>query len=272
MKLTIVGSGDAFGSGGRLQTCFHVAVRGEEFLIDCGATALIGMQQLGLDPDRVSTIFISHLHGDHFAGLVWWLLHAHYVTQRTAPLTIAGPAGIAQRFAAAAEALFPKSTEIERQFDMKFVEYAERVPLDIGSVRVTPFEVCHPSGAPPYALRIESDGKVLSFSGDTKWVDSLLPAANGADLFITECFGFSEQVGLPHDLARHRAEYRQAWRAARAADAHGPRDAGQPSACRGTRASCLPRTACRSTSELRCRFTPRPRIGNFIETNYANAA
>ena len=53
------------------------------------------------------------LHGDHFAGLVWWLLHAHYVTQRTAPLTIAGPAGIAQRFAAAAEALFPKSMEIE---------------------------------------------------------------------------------------------------------------------------------------------------------------
>jgi ribonuclease BN (tRNA processing enzyme) len=49
------------------------------------------MQQLGLDPDRVSTIFISHLHGDHFAGLVWWLLYAHYVTKRTAPVTITGP-------------------------------------------------------------------------------------------------------------------------------------------------------------------------------------
>ena len=195
MKLTIVGSGDAFGSGGRLQTCFHVAVPGEEFLIDCGATALIGMQQLGLDPDRVATIFISHLHGDHFAGLVWALLHAHYVTTRTAPLTIAGPVGIAQRFAAAAEALFPKSMEIERRFTMKFIEYAEQVPLDIGGVRVTPFEVCHPSGAPPYALRIESDGKVLGFSGDTKWVDTLLPVASGADLFITECFSFSEQVG-----------------------------------------------------------------------------
>jgi ribonuclease BN (tRNA processing enzyme) len=195
MKLTIVGSGDAFGSGGRLQTCYHVAVPGKQFLIDCGATALIGMQQLGLEPDRVSTIFISHLHGDHFAGLVWWLLHAHYVTKRSEPLTIVGPPGIAQRFAVAAEVLFPKSTEIERRFEMTFVEYTERVLLDIGGVRVTPFEVCHPSGAPPYALRLESDGKVLSFSGDTKWVDSLLPAANGADLFITECFGFSEQVG-----------------------------------------------------------------------------
>jgi ribonuclease BN (tRNA processing enzyme) len=70
MKLTVVGSGDAFGSGGRLQTCFHVALGGDEILIDCGATALIGLQQLGLDPNRISKIFVSHLHGDHFGGLI----------------------------------------------------------------------------------------------------------------------------------------------------------------------------------------------------------
>jgi ribonuclease BN (tRNA processing enzyme) len=59
MKLTVVGSGDAFGSGGRLQTCYHVTLPdGEQVLLDCGATAVIGMQRLGLDPDRVSTIFI----------------------------------------------------------------------------------------------------------------------------------------------------------------------------------------------------------------------
>jgi len=195
MKLTIVGSGDAFGSGGRLQTCYHVAVAGEEVLIDCGTTAVIGMQQLGLDPDRVSTIFISHLHGDHFAGLVWWLLYSHYVTARTAPLTITGPAGIAERFATAAEALFPGSPKIERRFKMRFLEYAERTPLEVGGMRVTPFEVCHPSGAPPYALRLEAGNKTLSFSGDTKWVESLLPTANGADLFICECFSFEERVG-----------------------------------------------------------------------------
>jgi ribonuclease BN (tRNA processing enzyme) len=204
MKLTIVGCGDAFGSGGRLQTCYHVALPDEEFLIDCGATTLIGMQRQGLDPDRVSTIFISHLHGDHFAGLVWWLLHAHYVSQRTAPLTITGPAGIAERFATAAEALFPGSTKIERRFPMTFIEYAEGVPLEVGAVRVTSYEVCHPSGAPPYALRLESGGRVVAFSGDTKWVDSLLPAARDADLFIAECFGFDEQVG--HHMTWHDIE------------------------------------------------------------------
>jgi ribonuclease BN (tRNA processing enzyme) len=195
MKLTIVGSGDAFGSGGRLQTCFHVETAAANFLLDCGATSIIGMQRLGLDPDRVSAIFISHLHGDHFAGLVWWLIHAHYVTLRTAPLTIAGPAGIEARFTAAAEALFPGSTSTKRRFELTFVEYAERQPLDIAGVRLTPFEVHHPSGAPPYALRAESSGKTLSFSGDTEWVESLVQAAASADLFISECFSFDERVG-----------------------------------------------------------------------------
>lgn len=195
MKLTIVGSGDAFGSGGRLQTCFHVAVGGEEILIDCGATAVIGMLQQNLDPDRVTAIFISHLHGDHFAGLVWFFLHAHYATGRTAPLTIAGPAGLAERFAAATEVLFPGSSKIEHRFPVRFLEYAEATPLKVGGVQVTAFEVRHPSGAPPYALRLEAGGKILSFSGDTEWVESLLPAAAGADLFISECFSFDVQVG-----------------------------------------------------------------------------
>lgn len=201
MKLTIVGSGDAFGSGGRLQTCFHLATGGGNVLIDCGATALIGMQQLGLDPDRVSTVFVTHLHGDHFAGLVWFLLHAHYVTGRTTPLTVTGPAGIAQRFAVAADTLFPGTTAIAKRFEMRFIEYAEGKQLEVGPVRVTPFEVLHPSGAPPYALRFEVGGKTIGFSGDSRWVDSLCKASKGADLYISECFSFEEPIG-----------YHMAWR------------------------------------------------------------
>ena len=194
MKLTIVGSGDAFGSGGRLQTCYHVAASGSELLIDCGATALIGLNRLGIDPNRIETILISHLHGDHFAGLVWWMLHAVHVAKRVAPLTIAGPAGIEARYLAAAEALFPGATRARRGFDLEFIEYAEREPIQIGPVRVTPFEVLHPSGAPPYALRVEAGGRTLAFSGDTEWVEALVDAAQGADVFLCECFGFDRAV------------------------------------------------------------------------------
>jgi ribonuclease BN (tRNA processing enzyme) len=188
MKLTVVGCGDAFGSGGRLQTCYLVDASSTRFLIDCGATALIGFNKLGLDPNSVETIFISHLHGDHYSGLVWWLVHAQHVAKRTAPLTVVGPVGVQARFEAAAEALFPGSTTIQRRYDLRFLELTREKPMDVGPVRVTPFEVKHPSGAPPYALRFELEGKVLSFTGDTEWVETLVPAGRGADLYIMECY------------------------------------------------------------------------------------
>jgi ribonuclease BN (tRNA processing enzyme) len=194
MKLTVIGSSDAFGSGGRLQTCFHVAHAQGEFLIDCGATSLIGLERQGLDPSRISTIYVTHLHGDHFSGLIWWLIHAIHVARRTAPLTVVGPEGLEKRFLTTAEALFPGSTETARRFDLRFIALRERSPLDIGAVCVKPYEVSHPSGAPPYALRFEVDGRTLAFSGDTEWTESLIPAAAGADLFICECSAFEKDA------------------------------------------------------------------------------
>lgn len=191
MRLTVVGCGDAFGAGGRLQTSYLVdtAANGR-FLIDCGATVMIGFNKLGIDPNSIPTIFISHLHGDHFAGLVWWLVHAQHVAKRTVPMTVVGPEGVEARFRTAAEALYPGSSGVKRKYDLKFLELQREQPLDVGAVRVTPFEVSHPSGAPSYALRFEVEGKVLSFTGDTEWVESLVPAGRGADLYIMECYWF----------------------------------------------------------------------------------
>lgn len=190
MKLTVVGCGDAFGSGGRLQTSYLVESSGARFLIDCGATTLMGFSKLGIDPNGIATIFISHLHGDHFSGLVWWLVHAQHVAKRTEPLTVVGPAGIEARLAAAAEALFPGSWSVQRRYQLGFIELTRETPLDVGPVRVTPFEVKHPSGAPPYALRFELEGKVVAFTGDSEWTESLVAAGSGADLYIMECYQF----------------------------------------------------------------------------------
>ena len=222
MKLTVVGCGDAFGSGGRLQTCYHVETLQTRFIIDCGATTLIGFNKLGIDPNTVETIFISHLHGDHFAGLVWWLVHAQHVAKRTSPLTVVGPEGVQARFEAAAEVLFPGSTGIQRRYDLRYLEMTREEPMHVGSVRVTPFEVKHPCGAPPYALRFELEDKVLSFSGDTEWTDTLVPTGRGADLFIMECFHFEgsprfhmswkkiseelDRIGAKRVLLTHMAE------------------------------------------------------------------
>lgn len=190
MQLTVIGSGDAFGSGGRLQTCFHVAASDKEFLIDCGATTMIGMNGLGLDPSRVGTIFISHLHGDHFAGLVWFVLHAEHVARRNVPLDVVGPPGIAARYAMAADALFPSSSGRTLRFRLRFHEITADAALEVGGIRVAATLVSHPSGAPSHALRIEVEGRTIGFSGDTEWVDALVEVASGADLYISECYGF----------------------------------------------------------------------------------
>jgi ribonuclease BN (tRNA processing enzyme) len=185
-----VGCGDAFGSGGRLQTCYHIETGATRFLIDCGATALIGLSRLQIDPNSIETVFVSHLHGDHYAGLVWWLVHAQHVGKRTAPLTVVGPPGVEARLAAAAEALFPGSMAVKRRYCLRFVTMLKEQPTVVAGIRVTPFEVNHPSGAPSYALRFQVGGKVVAFSGDTEWVECLLAAGAGADLYITECYQF----------------------------------------------------------------------------------
>ena len=208
MRLTIIGCGDAFGAGGSLHTSFHVRSSASTFLIDCGATTLIGMRRLKLDAKDIDTVFVSHLHGDHFGGLPWLLLDAQFASRRTRPMIVTGPKGIEARFVKAAEALYPNSTTA-KGFKFTFVEYEEQKPLEVRGITVTPFEVKHPSGAPPYALRFSIDGKVVAFTGDTGWIDTLDKVAHGAELFISECFQYDVTLPIHLDYKTIDANYQK---------------------------------------------------------------
>jgi ribonuclease BN (tRNA processing enzyme) len=135
------------------------------------------------------------------------MVDAKYASNRTRPLVVAGPKGIEARFITLAEALYPNTTTTKRGFDLKFVEYEEQKPLELSGVTVTPFEVNHPSGAPPYALRFNVDDKVLSFTGDTGWVETLFAVARDADLFITECFQYDMTLPIHLDYLTIDANY-----------------------------------------------------------------
>ena len=69
MQLQFVGCGDAFGSGGQFNTCFHLVGRNLNTLIDCGATSLVAMNKLAINRNAIETILITHFHADHIAGL-----------------------------------------------------------------------------------------------------------------------------------------------------------------------------------------------------------
>jgi ribonuclease BN (tRNA processing enzyme) len=87
LTLTFLGSGDAFGSGGRLQTSIHVDTGASSFLIDCGASSLISMKRLGIDPHGITTILVTHLHGTHFCGIPFLIRETQVISHRSKPLT-----------------------------------------------------------------------------------------------------------------------------------------------------------------------------------------
>jgi ribonuclease BN (tRNA processing enzyme) len=200
VKVRFLGSGDAFGSGGRFQTCIHLESGEAQVLVDCGASSLIAMRRFGVDPLAIDAVILSHLHGDHFGGVPFLILDGQF-TRRTRPLVVVGPPGVEARVREAMEVFFPGSSRIERRFDVRYAELADRVTLPVGSVSVTPFGVVHASGAPPFALRVAGGGKTVAYSGDTEWTDSLIDAARGADLFIAEAYFFDKAVKFHLDLA-----------------------------------------------------------------------
>jgi ribonuclease BN (tRNA processing enzyme) len=207
--LSFLGSGDAFGSGGRFQACVFVRGDASRFLIDCGASSLIAMRRFGVAPNDIDAVLISHLHGDHFGGLPFLVLDAQLVSKRTRPLVVAGPPGVEARVREAMEALFPGSSRVQQKFSLEFLELAERAPTEIAGVDVTPYAVVHASGAPAYALRVAVDGKTIAYSGDTEWTDALVDVARDADLFICEAYYFDKEMKYHLDyrtLMAHRDE------------------------------------------------------------------
>jgi ribonuclease BN (tRNA processing enzyme) len=182
--------------------------KGAKFLIDCGASSLIAMKRFGVDPSLVEIILLSHLHGDHFAGIPFFILDAQF-RRRTRPLIMAGPPGLEVRVREAMEVLFPGSSRVQQKFPIEFVELKDRSKATFGSLAVTPYSVIHPSGDPPYALRIELEGKVIGYSGDTEWTQNLVEPARGADLFVCEGYFFEKKMKYHLDyrtLMDHRME------------------------------------------------------------------
>ena len=181
IRLTFIGCGDAFSSGGRLHTCLYLEGGEEPMLVDCGATSLAGLKRERIDPASIGSVAVSHLHGDHFAGIAWMVIEGR-LAKRVKPLLIGGPPTASERLRRASEALYPGSGDADNPFEVRHVEFSEGTRCELGPSAVTPFEVIHSSGAPSYALRVEYGGKVVAYSGDAEWTDNLISAARGADL------------------------------------------------------------------------------------------
>ncbi len=194
MKITIVGCGDAFGTGGRAHTCFRIDAEGSATIVDFGASSIGSWKRLGLSFDDVDAIVISHLHGDHFGGLPFLLFDCQFAERRTKPLLMIGPPGLKQRLDAALQAFFPDEKNLNWGFPWRVEEILARRKMAVGALTLETFEVIHKSGGLSTGVRLADGKSVFAYSGDSAWTPTLFDLAAEADLFIVECYSGAAPV------------------------------------------------------------------------------
>jgi ribonuclease BN (tRNA processing enzyme) len=192
LTVTCIGSGDAFHSGGRLHSCFHLDAADTRLLLDCGSSSPAGLVRYGINTDQLDGVIVSHLHGDHFGGIPYLLLAGKYLQRRTRPLLCAGPQGLQQRVEQVFEALYPGVLADGLGFAVTYRVLEPATALTIQGARISCVPVAHGGGAQALGIRVEIGGHIISFSGDTEWTEQLPVLAHGSDLFICECFSYDQ--------------------------------------------------------------------------------
>jgi len=179
-------------------------------LLDIGSSTLGSMKQHGIDPASIDLVVLSHLHGDHFAGLPFLFLQYLYEQKRQRPLHIAGPPGTEERVWALFRATYRDLASEPLPFTVQFTEMAPGAPVSFGAVDVDPFRVPHQEKDVSLALRVGIAGRTILYSGDTGWTEALVERSQGTDLFICECCFFETRIAIHLDyprLAENRSRF-----------------------------------------------------------------
>ena len=194
ITVTVLGCGDLFGSGGRRQAAFLLQGPGLGLLLDCGATVMTGLGAAGLDPRAIDVALISHLHGDHVGGLPFLYMAYQFPARRSVPLTVAGPPGLEAKAEGLFRLMFTETVELmERRFTVGYRVLPEGGPTALGPARVTAVRTVHQQREIGYAYRIEVGDRIVAYSADGEWTDGLEAIADGADLFLCECYRYDRR-------------------------------------------------------------------------------
>ncbi|MDA1001305.1 MAG: MBL fold metallo-hydrolase, partial [bacterium] len=164
-------------------------------LVDCGPTTLPMLKGMDFDMEKIDLVLLTHLHGDHIAGIPFLFLEYQYGTKRDRPFTVAGPPGTEEVCEALYQSCYPGTAEKSgRKFDVRYRTLREGETAQIEEIRVRTERMIHGSHVIPYGYRIEWQGKAIGWSGDTEWTEALTRLAEGTDLFICECFTAGREI------------------------------------------------------------------------------
>lgn len=196
MRLTVLGSSASCAGPGQACAGHYLEAGGARVLFDCGNGVLANLGQLE-DPTVLDAVFLTHNHPDHYADVYCLQSMLRYAPQgplAPVPLYVAG-------------SLFDRmqcllSERGAHEFAEAFVpiELVDGETIEVGDLRVTPFEVKHTE--PTFALRADVDGTSLCYTSDTTFGEHVLRAARGVDLLLAEATLPEEYAGAaPHMTA-----------------------------------------------------------------------
>jgi ribonuclease BN (tRNA processing enzyme) len=186
MLLITVGTGTVAPSPERTAAAHWVEADDVKLLLDCGAGPLHRLAQFGIPWPRVTHVAITHFHPDHWGELPLFLFAHRYGTrpERTAPLTLIGPVGLATRLTVLAGAVGDWLLNPGYPLDVREIPAGGSIPL---SPAVT--LECHHTPHTPESLAyaVRTPGGRLVYTGDTGPSDTLAHWAAGCDLLLAEC-------------------------------------------------------------------------------------
>lgn len=185
MKLTVIGCSGSFAGPDSPASSYLVQAEQDgrtwSILLDLGNGAL-GPLQRHLDPAELDAVFISHLHPDHCVDVCGLYVTRKYRPSGPVPgqLPVHAPRDAEQRFAL----MYHGLEHATMTHEFRFHELADAQVTQVGPLAVTAYRVNHPVEA--YGFRVEADGAVLAYTGDTDSCPNLTPLMTGADLVLAD--------------------------------------------------------------------------------------
>ncbi|MEN0060641.1 MAG: MBL fold metallo-hydrolase [Myxococcota bacterium] len=187
--------------GGTRMPVATAVIAGDEFLIlDAGEGASRTIGELRLPIERITAVFITHWHSDHFAGL-GQILNQSWNANRSHEVQIHGPVGVERVVDGLAsiyrdDIAYRSAGEVERHnpdwalgrpITIQIPDgQPGRVVFERNGVVVKAFYVDHGHVTPAYGYRVEYNGKSVVVSGDTIVSPKTMAAAQGCDLLVHE--------------------------------------------------------------------------------------
>lgn len=198
MQVTVLGCTGSMGGPAAPASGYLVQLPdGQALVMDLGS-GVLGQLQKYADPAQCDVLF-SHAHPDHvvdFPGLLVWR-RFHPSAPSTSLNLLAGPEDIEERLAKMCCATGNASDgDFSDTFAFRRVECGE--PFEVCGVKVTAYPMVHP--VPAVGYRLEYDGAVIAYTGDTGWTDSLVELAHNADVLLCEATWCAKTEGVPPDM------------------------------------------------------------------------